>query len=241
MRVAVLSDIHGNLVALRAALRVAGDVDAVWVLGDIVGYGPDPNGCVAELRGLANLAAVAGNHDWAAIGRITTEDFNPVAAVAARWTSDQLSSESRAFLAELPSRRTEGDFTLVHGSPRDPIWEYVLDTDVAAENLEHFGTPYCLIGHTHIPSYFLEWEGRMQAEHCAPDRELELGDRRVILNPGSVGQPRDENPDASYLVLDTAAKRAVWRRVPYDIAATQDDMARLGLPELLIQRLAGGW
>jgi diadenosine tetraphosphatase ApaH/serine/threonine PP2A family protein phosphatase len=117
----------------------------------------------------------------------------------------------------------------------------VLDAEVAAENLAYFETPYCAFGHTHIPSSFLQWEDGIRVEYCVPDWELDLADVRVLLNPGSVGQPRDDNPDASYLLLDTDSARAVWQRVPYDVAATQAEMERLGLPRPLIDRLAAGW
>ena len=240
MRVAVVSDVHGNLVALRAVLDHAGLVDAVWCLGDTVGYGPEPDACIRELRAREHLA-VAGNHDWAAVGKMGTEEFNPLAAAAASWTTAQLSSESREYLLLLPQRRTEGDYTLVHGSPRNPIWEYVLDARTAVANFPHFQTPFCLIGHTHVPSYFVLRGGQVDVEYATSGLELEL-DRagRYILNPGSVGQPRDENPEASYLLLDTNARRVVWRRVPYDVTATQAEMERHGLPRPLIDRLAVG-
>ena len=241
MRIAVVSDIHGNLVALRAVLDHAGSVEAVWCLGDTVGYGPEPDACVHELRAREHLA-VAGNHDWAAVGKIGTEEFNPVAATAAHWTSGQLSAEARDYLLLLPQRRTEGAFTLVHGSPRDPIWEYVLDTGTAAASFPHFQTRYCLIGHTHIPSYFALRNGIVEAEYATPGLELQLrADERLMLNPGSVGQPRDEDPNASYLLLDTDEPRAVWQRVPYDVAATQAAMERHELPRPLIDRLTVGW
>ena len=242
MRVAVLSDIHANLVALRAVLEHAGEVDAIWCLGDTVGYGPEPDACVRELREHGALA-VAGNHDWAAVGKLGTEQFNPVAAEAAHWTQEHLSSESRDYLLLLPQRRTEGEYTLVHGSPRDPIWEYLLDAKTATVSFGHFQSRYCVVGHTHIPSYFVQRGGQIEVKYCPPESELDLAEAeaRFIFNPGSVGQPRDENPDASYLVLDTAARTAHWQRVPYDVAATQAEMARHKLPQVLIDRLAVGW
>ena len=240
MLVAVVSDIHGNSVALGSVLADAGAIDAVWCLGDTVGYGPRPDACVRAVRDRPHLA-VAGNHDWAAIGKIGIEDFNPYAAAAARWTAAQLSAEVKEYLKRLPQRRVEGDFTMVHGSPRDPIWEYVLDRRTAEASFAHFQTPYCLIGHTHVPSYFVQRGREVELAYAPADSVLELGEERVILNPGSVGQPRDRDPRASYLLLDTERRTAVWRRVCYDIVATQDDMTEQGLPERLIARLAEGW
>jgi diadenosine tetraphosphatase ApaH/serine/threonine PP2A family protein phosphatase len=240
MRVAVVSDIHGNLVALRAVLDHAAEVDSVWCLGDTVGYGPEPDACVRDLAARAHLA-VAGNHDWAAIGKIGTEEFNPAAAAAARWTTEQLLAETREYLLLLPQRRTEGEYTLVHGSPRNPIWEYLLDIRTASENFPHFETRFCLFGHTHIPSYFVLHDGVVDGEYAAPGLELDLAVAdRLMLNPGSVGQPRDGNPEASYLLLDTEARQASWRRVAYDVATTQARMESHGLPEALIDRLAVG-
>jgi predicted phosphodiesterase len=240
MLVAVVSDIHGNIVALEAVLADAGAVDAVWCLGDTVGYGPQPNACVRTVRDQPH-AAVAGNHDWAAIGKIGIEEFNPYAAAAARWTSTQLSTEVKEYLGLLPQRRVEGEFTLVHGSPRDPIWEYVLDRRVAAANFQHFQTSYCLVGHTHVPSYFVQRGKEVEIAYAVAGQELELGEERTILNPGSVGQPRDRDPRAAYLLLDTGRRRAVWRRASYDIAATQRDMTAQRLPARLVERLTEGW
>jgi predicted phosphodiesterase len=221
-------------------LEHIGSIDAIWCLGDTVGYGPRPDACVRMLRERPHVA-VAGNHDWAAIGKLGLEDFNPEAAAAARWTSTQLSAEVRSYLEVLPQRRVEGDFTLVHGSPRSPMWEYLLGEAAASANFDHFETLYCLVGHTHIPSYFVQRAGRVVATYASADQELDLADARFILNPGSVGQPRDDNPFSSYLLLDTAERRAVWRRAAYDITATQEQMARCQLPGRLIERLTFGW
>jgi predicted phosphodiesterase len=241
LRVAVVSDIHSNLVALQAVLEDAASVDSVWCLGDTVGYGPEPEACVRTLNQRPHVA-VAGNHDWAAVGKIGTEDFNPVAAAALHWTIGRLSPEAKEYLELLPQRRVEGTFTLVHGSPRDPIWEYLLSARAAAANFDYFSTPCCLVGHTHVASYFLLRDGRVEAGYAEADFELRLAaPARFILNPGSVGQPRDDNPLSSYLLLDTEQQTAAWRRVAYDIAATQREMAQHGLPSPLIERLASGW
>ena len=241
MRVDVVSDIHGNLAALQAVLADAGQVQALWCLGDIVGYGPEPDNCVQTIRTFPH-AAVAGNHEWACLGKLSTAEFNLEAAAAVRWTIGQLSAETREFLEVLPQRRVEGDFTLVHGSPRNPMWEYLVSARGAGASFSHFNTKYCLVGHTHIPSYFVQQGGEIEAAYADANHQLDLeGPNRLILNPGSVGQPRDNNPLASYVLLDTEGRTALWRRVPYDVSATQELMARHGLPRRLIERLSSGW
>ena len=241
MRVAVVSDIHGNLTALQAVLADAGEVQALWCLGDIVGYGPEPDNCVQTIRTFPH-AAVAGNHEWACLGKLSTAEFNAEAAAAVRWTIGQLSPETREFLEVLPQRRVEGDFTLVHGSPRNPMWEYLVSASGAGASFSHFHTKYCLVGHTHIPSYFVQQGAEVETAYADANHQLDLeGPNRLILNPGSVGQPRDNNPLASYVLLDTEARTALWRRVSYDIRATQELMSRHGLPRRLIERLSSGW
>jgi len=240
----VLSDIHSNLVALEQVLRDCGTVDAVWCLGDVVGYGPRPNEVVARLQAVGAVA-VAGNHDWAAIGRIDTDDFNPDAAAAAQWTARMLLHEASAYLAGLPQVRVHDQqrATLVHGSPRDPLWEYLLDAHRAAANLAHFATQLCLFGHTHIPSRFVDrGDGRLRAEYAEPDDVLDLQQLqgKLLLNPGSVGQPRDGDPRAAYLLLDLGQGTATWRRVEYDVWETQQQMIEAKLPRWLVERLALG-
>jgi predicted phosphodiesterase len=239
MRVAVLSDIHANLVALDAVLAAAGPVDAVWHLGDVVGYGPDPDGVVARLDGI-RAVGVRGNHDAAACGGNEIEYFNPEAREAMEWTRRAISRTTLAWLEQLSERREEGDFTLVHGSPRDPIWEYVTSVAVARANLNVLGTRFGLFGHTHVPAVFRDDDGRVDAISPAQGSELPLDGRRALLNPGSVGQPRDGIPTASWLLLDTDTKRCSWHRVAYDIAAVQRAMTDAGLPPRLIGRLSHG-
>ncbi|MBI4493705.1 MAG: metallophosphoesterase family protein [Chloroflexi bacterium] len=241
MRIAVISDVHSNLAALEAVLADLGAVDALWCLGDSVGYGPEPNACTARLE-QAGALAVAGNHDRAAIGRLAIEDFNPLAAAAVRWTAEQLTPRSRQYLAALPERRAEGQWTLVHGSPRVPVLEYLFSPAAAAESFAHFATRFCLVGHTHVPIAFAGGR-RVAAEYMGADATLSWAEdeRRYILNPGSVGQPRDQDPRAAYLVLDTERCQATWRRVEYSIAATQALMAQRGLPRPLAERLSHGW
>ena len=241
MRIGVVSDIHSNLEALSTVIGAMGPVDQLWCLGDIVGYGPEPNECIAVLAGTRHLA-VAGNHDRAAIGQLDLEEFNPYAAAAARWTMGRLNAASSAYLSSLPTTLMSGEFTLAHGSPRDPLWEYVLSADVARRSFDHFEGPYCLVGHTHVPSVFTLEGGRVRAERIVGERELALDrpEARFILNPGSVGQPRDGEPRAAFLVIDTERRSASWRRVAYSVERTQDRMRRVGLPRRLVERLTHG-
>lgn len=244
MRYAILSDIHSNLEALQAVLehlRAQGGADALWCLGDIVGYGPDPEECLRVLRELEALT-IAGNHDWAATGDVDTSYFNPDAASAAHWTAAQLTAESLEYLKTLPLTLRQEPFTLVHGSPRDPIWEYVVSQSIAQANFPLFNTPYCLVGHSHVPLVFrLESaSGRATLMELPQEAPLKMGAERLIINPGGVGQPRDGDPRASYAVYASKEMAIYHFRVPYDIATTQQKMRRLGLPPRLAQRLSYG-
>jgi diadenosine tetraphosphatase ApaH/serine/threonine PP2A family protein phosphatase len=241
MRHALLADIHGNLTAFKAVLRdieAKGGVDELWCLCDIVGYGPDPSACIAQLRDYPHRC-VAGNHDWAAVGKVDISDFNPDAAEACRWTGKQLSVDDIEYLESLPLTLTNGDFTIAHGSPREPIWEYILSTRTANENLRFFETRYCLIGHSHVPLLF-EQDGETCLHKELPT-ELRLGENRLIVNPGGVGQPRDGDPRAAYAVYDESDRVIYYYRVPYDIADTQERMEKKGLPTFLVNRLSRGW
>lgn len=240
MRYALLADIHGNLEAFEAVLRdidMSGGVDEMWCLGDIVGYGPDPAACIALLRRHRHLC-VAGNHDWGAIGRIDTSDFNADAAAACRWTGRQLSQGDIEYLDGLSTVETRGDFTLVHASPREPLSEYIFAAATAAESFRHFDTRYCLVGHSHVPCLF-----ELAGEECRRldmPHVVSLGGNRCIINPGSVGQPRDGDPRAGYAICDEDTLSIRHRRVPYDIAATQRRIVECGLPPALAERLGGG-
>ena len=242
MRVAVVSDIHSNLAALQAVVADFGQVDEVWCLGDVIGYGPEPNECVALVRQLPRLACVAGNHDWAGVGKLPLDDFNEHAREAAAWTAGQLTAVARAFIVGLPTRLERGGCTLVHGSPREPVTEYLLRTWRAAECFRDFATQTCFVGHSHVPLIFQETPTGSGARYVDPDYDapLQLGQARRIVNPGSVGQPRDGNPDASYALLDPESGQLQFRRVPYDVAATQARMRAAGLPNQLWQRLTYG-
>ena len=239
MRVAVLSDIHANLPALDAVLVALVDVDAVWHLGDVVGYGPHPDEVVARLREIG-ARGVRGNHDEAALGRLDVSYFNPAARRAVDWTSNRIAAETRTWLEGLPERAAMAGFTLVHGSPRDPVWEYVTTTPTARACLGAFDTPHCLHGHTHVPAAWRDEDGRMDLIRPGDGSELSLDGRRTLLNPGSVGQPRDGDPRAAALVLDTETARVTWRRVAYPIESVQDDIRAAGLPSWLADRLATG-
>jgi diadenosine tetraphosphatase ApaH/serine/threonine PP2A family protein phosphatase len=242
VRVAILSDVHSNLAALQAVLADLPPFDEVWCLGDIVGYGPDPNECLETVFALPHVA-IAGNHDWAALGKLDIAQFNSAARLAAEWTAQQLTPANRNLLAALPIERVIGDFTLAHGSPREPIWEYIVSSGEAAANIPYFTTPYCLVGHTHIPLVFRTPEGKDQAAAWRPQpgEQLALTGRRLIANPGGVGQPRDGDPRAAYGYLDTVEGTLTFHRVAYPVEVTQEKMRQAGLPSSLWQRLSFGW
>jgi diadenosine tetraphosphatase ApaH/serine/threonine PP2A family protein phosphatase len=183
---------------------------------------------------------VRGNHDAAALGALGVEWFNPAARRAVEWTARRISPETRAWLADLPERAELGEMTLVHGSPRDPTWEYVTTTHDARANLAVLVTHYCLHGHTHVPAAWRDGDGQVEALGPSHGSVLALDGRRLLLNPGSVGQPRDGDPRAAFLVLDTEMRRVTWQRVAYPIATTQADIRAAGLPGWLADRLAGG-
>ena len=243
MRYAIIADIHANLAAFTAVLddiKRRGEVEETWCLGDVVGYGPEPHQCLEFLRQYKHIC-VAGNHDWAAIGKIDTSDFNPDAAAACHWTAQQLSPEDVDYLDGLPLVIQRGDFTLVHGSPREPIWEYLLSVDEAKENFACFRSQFCLVGHSHVPLVFVSDEtGACSLVWFSSDTRLVLGKNRLIINPGGVGQPRDGDPHASYAIYDSDARSIALYRVTYDITATQAKMAACNLPVRLAIRLNYG-
>lgn len=243
MRVLVMSDIHANYTALERVIEAAGDYDAVWCLGDLVGYGPDPNACVELLSEQPNLTCVLGNHDVAALGRMPLEAFNGDARRALLWQERVLSASSMAFLGTLPQGvQVSEHVTLVHGSPRDPVWEYVLNTLAARMNFDAFDTDFCFVGHTHVQSMFRldEQKDRISLDIPHVGMPVKLTGR-AILNPGSVGQPRDRDPRAAYAIFDTEALTWEPQRVEYDIAAVQARIRESKLPEKQALRLAEGW
>lgn len=242
MKTLLISDVHANLTALEAVLADAGSFDAAWCLGDLVGYGPDPNECVERVAALPNLQCVMGNHDAAALRRIEIDAFNPEARAALLWTQQRLSPPSAAFLNERPEMITVDQITLAHGSPRQPVWEYLLDTRTATANFDYFDTLYCFVGHTHLPViYYLPDDQRM-AHLIVPENTTQVAlAPRAIINPGSVGQPRDRDPRAAYALLDMDDYTWEWHRVAYDITRVQERMRQAELPERHIVRLAAGW
>ena len=239
MRIAVISDVHANLHALDAVLAAIGSVDAIWHLGDIVGYGPEPDAVVDRLASIGALG-VRGNHDSAASGGDEIDWFNADARAAMEWTRRVISPSTVAWLSALPQRREEADFTLAHGSPLDPTWEYVTTAKAARDNLAVVTTTHGLNGHTHVPLAF-----SLTGDHVGTilpgATPATLDGQRLLLNPGSVGQPRDGDPRSSYLVLDLDARRATWGRVAYDIDAVRAMMQTAGLPPRLIERLRHGF
>jgi diadenosine tetraphosphatase ApaH/serine/threonine PP2A family protein phosphatase len=243
MRYAILGDIHGNINAFEAVLgdlESRGGFDIIWCLGDVVGYGPDPHECIELLQQYEHVC-VAGNHDWAAVEQIDISHFNGDAAQAIRWTCQNLTDSDKEYLEFLPPSLNESLFTLVHGSPREPIWEYLFSIDIAKDNFDIFTTPYCFVGHSHIPLFFEYMDGTVILQKFPDNAAILLGETRLIINPGSIGQPRDRDPRASYALYDSEMGTVHHYRVVYDIGETQRKMKERGLPDFLIERLDYGW
>jgi diadenosine tetraphosphatase ApaH/serine/threonine PP2A family protein phosphatase len=241
VRVAVVSDIHANLHALEAVLAAVAEegVDELWCLGDVVGYGPRPNECCDLVRERAALS-LCGNHDLAVIERLPLADFSGDAGAAAVWTQTRIGDAQRAWLETLSPLGEREDVQLFHASPRDPIWDYVLSEGAAVASLGLTTAPTVLVGHSHI-ALALGWDGNDLVGGLAPPgTEPDPADRRWLLNPGSVGQPRDGDPRAAWLLIDSGTGRAAFRRVEYDVQRTQDEIREAGLPAALAARLARG-
>ncbi len=241
MRIAVISDIHANLHALDAVLAEveAEGVDELWCLGDLVGYGPRPNECVEVVRARADLC-LAGNHDLAVIGEADLTLFVGEAEAAARWTRTVLDEDNAAYLASLEPAANRDSVALAHGSPADPVWEYILSQQAAVEAFAATAEPLILVGHSHVALEICLDELELRGGLALGGHEVDLKAGRHILNPGSVGQPRDGDARAGWLVLDSDARRATFRRTDYPIATTQAEMRDRGLPEGLAERLAQG-
>lgn len=242
MKILIISDIHSNLTALEAVLSDAGQVDAVWCLGDLVGYGPDPNECIRRIKQLPNLVCLIGNHDAAVAGIIDNASFNNEARIAVLWTKSVLSQANVEYLQGLTPQTVVDSVTLAHGSPRQPIWEYLLDVHTATANFTHFETPYCFVGHSHLPVVYERQYDIQNARLLIPEvNTIRDMTPRAILNPGSVGQPRDRDPRASYAIFDPEALTWSYHRVAYDVPSVQSRMQSAHLPQRHIHRLATGW
>jgi len=238
LRIAVVSDVHANLHALEAVLAEVDKVgfDEVWCLGDVVGYGPKPNECVALIQERTAIC-LAGNHDLVVLGKISLATFGGEAGAAAAWTREVLEAPARAFLTTLASSAVTSGVELFHGSPRDPVWDYVTSDQAAQWSFLGTSEPLVLVGHSHVALHFAEGA---PGELAPEGTSVELTRGRHILNPGSVGQPRDGDPHAAWLEVDIAAGRATFRRTDYPVERTQAEMRELGLPEVLAVRLEHG-
>jgi diadenosine tetraphosphatase ApaH/serine/threonine PP2A family protein phosphatase len=242
MRIALLSDVHGNRPAFEAVLD---DVDSegaeeIWCLGDLVGYGAEPDDCVALARERCNLS-LAGNHDLVVTGDIPISDFSTSAAAAARWTQEAITEETMAYLKGLEPSDPAREPALYHASPRDPVWEYVLSTWQADECMDLMDARVAAIGHSHVALWFhREEDGQVSGAPAEADLERDLSVGEWLVNPGGVGQPRDGDPRAAWLLLDTETWKATWRRVEYPIDEAATAIEEAGLPQVLAERLYSG-
>jgi diadenosine tetraphosphatase ApaH/serine/threonine PP2A family protein phosphatase len=240
-RVAVISDIHANWHALEAVLGAVEheQPDELWCLGDLVGYGPRPNPCCEAMEERASLC-LAGNHDLGMLGELDLDDFSPDAVEAVRWTRGILAESSRSYLDSLRPTATRDGVELFHASPRDPVWDYVLTAEAARAALELTAEPLVLVGHSHVPLAIVVEDGELAGGLASEGTEADLGGGRFLLNPGSVGQPRDGDPRAAWLLLDFESRRASFRRTEYPVERTQAELRERGLPNALAERLARG-
>ncbi len=242
MRVAILSDIHANRQALEAVLEAidAAAIDQLWCLGDLVGYGADPNDCVNLMREHASLCLV-GNHDLAVTGELRLDEFSRGAAVTMRWTLDVIGDEELQWLSTLPSSGAAEQVGLFHGSPRDPVWEYVISALLADLCFDTMRTRIGLIGHSHVALAFHRTETELATGDARRDGDsADTSSDRWLLNPGSVGQPRDGDPRAAWLLLDTQSGTATWQRTEYDVAGAAAAIRAARLPDSLADRLQYG-
>ena len=242
MRIALLSDVHGNLPAFEAVLGDVEEqsVDEVWCLGDLVGYGAQPDACVELARDRCDLV-LGGNHDLVVAGEIPISDFSSSAAAAARWTQETITEQTLGYLKELVPADPEREPALYHASPRDPVWEYVLSTWQADECIDLMEARVGAIGHSHVALWFRRAEeGKVSGSTAEADLELDLANGRWLVNPGGVGQPRDGDPRAAWLLLDTSEWKANWRRVDYPIDEAARAIEEAGLPRMLAERLYSG-
>ncbi len=248
LRLAILSDIHSNLPALEAVLdRIdAAGVDETWCLGDVVGYGAHPNECADAVREHCSLCLV-GNHDLAALDELDISTFSPAAAAAVHWTRETMSESTERFLRRLEPADEGREVALYHASPRDPVWEYVLWPDQAAECIRAQASRVSFVGHSHVALFFAladsatgDAPADARGAQAGGGTSLEIGRGRWLINPGSVGQPRDGDPRAAWLELDTDAWHATFHRIDYDIDRAADAIVATDLPEHLARRLYVG-
>jgi predicted phosphodiesterase len=245
LRVAVISDIHANRPALEAVLDAieAIEVDELWCLGDLVGYGAEPDRCTEIVRQRCDLS-LSGNHDLAVLGEIDVRTFSETARAAVEWTQEVATEETLAFLRGLSPHGSRAEIGLFHASPRDPVWEYVLSLDQAEAGLDAMEERTGLIGHSHVALFFTRPAAKRptyaQGAQADDGAAIEIATGRWLLNPGSVGQPRDGDPRAAWLELDTETWNARYHRVPYDIEAAARAILDAGLPSPLAERLAVG-
>ncbi len=259
MKIAILADIHSNLEALETVLKELEKfkIKEIWHLGDIVGYGPNPNECV-EIIGEKKILSLAGNHDLAVVGKISTLDFNPYAAAAIKLNAQELTEKNKKFLVNLPlTLKPEKNIILTHGSIRDPVWEYLLEIYQAEENFSLFKEKVLFVGHSHIPIIFekmrvkyldrekehANFEEKIYQFRFPPDKTfLKFEENsRYIINPGSVGQPRDRNPKASFVIFDDEFLTLEYYRIEYNYQKTQEKMRMKNFPQFLVGRLASGY
>jgi len=241
--VAVITDIHSNLPALEAVFESIEErgVERIWCLGDVVGYGADPDACTDLVREHCELCLV-GNHDLAVLGELDIAAFSEAAAVAVEWTREGIGESALEFLRPLVPAAVREGIALFHASPRDPVWEYVLSIEQAHACMDVQPERVALIGHSHISLFFSRYPedggpGEVRGEQADDEAKLVLGEGRWLVNPGSVGQPRDGDPRAAWLELDTEKLTAGFHRVPYDVDRAAAAIAEAGLPERLADRL----
>ncbi len=245
MKYAIISDIHSNYEALKVVLEdtTKRGVEHYVVCGDIIGYGPQPVECVEEIRKLNNVSFVLGNHDAVIAGKIDIKWFNDYAKKSLEITANLLSDETKAWFSNIPLKIEEQFFTVVHGSPKNPLKEYLLSEMQCSENIKLLNTQILFYGHTHIPMYFcLNSNNRIEGDFLKPFAKIKLNECiKFFVNPGSVGQPRDGNPMASYGVFDSQSMIFELVRVNYDVKKVQDLMKKQGMHQLLIERLEFGY
>jgi diadenosine tetraphosphatase ApaH/serine/threonine PP2A family protein phosphatase len=242
VRVALLSDVHGNLPAFTAVIddvRSTG-VDEIWNLGDLVGYGAQPDECVELAQDTCDLCLI-GNHDLVAIDKLKVDDFSANAATAALWTRDHIKKETRDFLKKLSPKDESHEMKLYHASPRDPVWEYVLSVGLADACLDEMPGRLGAVGHSHVALWFWRNEGgRTIGEQAGAGMEIDLSKGEWLINPGGVGQPRDGDPRAAWVLLDLENATAKWNRVEYPIDEAAKAIEDAGLPHSLADRLYFG-